>query len=306
MRVFRDVKPWVDGGCERVGHLYSNGLFTTLAETGELFGVCPGWFLQYASISCTACEIWMSFPEEPDESQALKVLLDLGSHRGLISQLYAALKCDGRIDTTVAHLQWYGDLNTPLMSGEWQPTKAQVTLAQLRVTCYVKYYFSNSERGNDLSGCGVLALLSKTGQRSRRQAGRREARAYIPLPINQLTEQWLGEGQAHRLLTVHQACRAQQRSPRHRWLLCQELARAGIYGTYAAQSLISDLKSLAHALDESSDYTGLLAVIERQLEFLYDISFDVMQALALAGGACVLARRNLVLRDWKTDAAQKL
>ncbi|KAJ1110269.1 hypothetical protein NDU88_007624 [Pleurodeles waltl] len=77
--------------------------------------------------------------------------------------------------------------------------------------------------------------------------------------------------------------------------------RAGIYGTYVAQSLLSDLKSL----DGSSDCSGLMSLIERQVEFLSDISFDVVWASALAEGACVSAHRNLVLRDWKTDAAHR-
>ncbi|KAJ1136282.1 hypothetical protein NDU88_002699 [Pleurodeles waltl] len=63
--------------------------------------------------------------------------------------------------------------------------------------------------------------------------------------------------------------------------------RAGICGTYVAQSLLSDLKLLGRALDESSDCTSLLAIFERQVEFLSDISFDVVRASALDGDACV-------------------
>ncbi|KAJ1136448.1 hypothetical protein NDU88_002865 [Pleurodeles waltl] len=80
--------------------------------------------------------------------------------------------------------------------------------------------------------------------------------------------------------------------------------RTGIYGTYVAQSLLSDLKALNSALDGSSDCSGLMSLIEHQVEILLDISFDVVWASALAEGACVFARRNLVLRDWKMDAAQ--
>ncbi|KAJ1137458.1 hypothetical protein NDU88_003856 [Pleurodeles waltl] len=65
------------------------------------------------------------------------------------------------------------------------------------------------------------------------------------------------------------------------------MLRAGIDGTYVAQSLLSDLKSLGRALDKSSDCTGLLAFIDRQVEFLSDISFDVVHASLLAAGACV-------------------
>ncbi|KAJ1100371.1 hypothetical protein NDU88_005457 [Pleurodeles waltl] len=43
--------------------------------------------------------------------------------------------------------------------------------------------------------------------------------------------------------------------------------RAGIYGTYVAQSPIADLTSLGRALDESTDCAGLLELIERHLEF---------------------------------------
>ncbi|KAJ1101181.1 hypothetical protein NDU88_006253 [Pleurodeles waltl] len=77
--------------------------------------------------------------------------------------------------------------------------------------------------------------------------------------------------------------------------------QAGIYGTYVAQSLLPDLKTLNNVLDGSSDCSELMSLIERQV----DISFDVVQASALAEGACVSACRNLVLRDWKTDAAQR-
>ncbi|KAJ1199916.1 hypothetical protein NDU88_003748 [Pleurodeles waltl] len=72
-----------------------------------------------------------------------------------------------------------------------------------------------------------------------------------------------------------------------------------------AQSLIYDTKSLCQALDESSDCSGVLEHIERQLEFLSDVSFDVMRALVRSEGFCVATRHNLVLRDWKTDAAQR-
>ncbi|KAJ1101060.1 hypothetical protein NDU88_006134 [Pleurodeles waltl] len=41
--------------------------------------------------------------------------------------------------------------------------------------------------------------------------------------------------------------------------------RAGIYGTYVAQSLLSDLKALISALDGSSDCSGLMSFIQRQL-----------------------------------------
>ncbi|KAJ1186882.1 hypothetical protein NDU88_003662 [Pleurodeles waltl] len=82
--------------------------------------------------------------------------------------------------------------------------------------------------------------------------------------------------------------------------------QAGIYGTDVAQSLISILNSLCRALDKSSHYPGILELIERHVEFLSDISFDVIRASALTEGACVPANRNLVLRDWKTDAAPVL
>ncbi|KAJ1170195.1 hypothetical protein NDU88_002076 [Pleurodeles waltl] len=71
--------------------------------------------------------------------------------------------------------------------------------------------------------------------------------------------------------------------------------RAGIYGTYVAQSLLSDLKALNNALDRSLDSSGLMSLIEHQVEFLSDISFDVVRASAPAEGACVSARQNLVL-----------
>ncbi|KAJ1132037.1 hypothetical protein NDU88_010367 [Pleurodeles waltl] len=69
--------------------------------------------------------------------------------------------------------------------------------------------------------------------------------------------------------------------------------RAGIHGTNVAQSLLSDLKALNSALDGSSDCSGLMSLIERQVEFLSDISFDVVWASALAeGGVCVCAQES--------------
>ncbi|KAJ1098186.1 hypothetical protein NDU88_003302 [Pleurodeles waltl] len=79
---------------------------------------------------------------------------------------------------------------------------------------------------------------------------------------------------------------------------------AGIYGTYVAQSLLSDLKAQNNALDGSSDCSELMSHMECQVEFLSDVSFDVVWASALSEGAYVSARRNLVLSDWETDAAQ--
>ncbi|KAJ1156996.1 hypothetical protein NDU88_009712 [Pleurodeles waltl] len=81
--------------------------------------------------------------------------------------------------------------------------------------------------------------------------------------------------------------------------------RSGIYGTYVAQSLLSDLKALNNALDGSSDCSEPMSLTERQVEFLSDISFDVVRTSALAEGACLSACWNLVLRDWKTDVAQR-
>ncbi|KAJ1106915.1 hypothetical protein NDU88_004313 [Pleurodeles waltl] len=74
--------------------------------------------------------------------------------------------------------------------------------------------------------------------------------------------------------------------------------RADIYGISVAQSLLSDLKALNNALDGSSDCSELMSPIDRQVEFLLDISFDVVRASALVKGACMSAHRNLVLRDW--------
>ncbi|KAJ1175210.1 hypothetical protein NDU88_000501 [Pleurodeles waltl] len=80
---------------------------------------------------------------------------------------------------------------------------------------------------------------------------------------------------------------------------------SGAHMTLQDQSLISDIKSLYRALDESSDCSGILELIERQVKCLSDISFDVVRASALAEAACVADHRNLVLSDWKADAAQK-
>ncbi|KAJ1191137.1 hypothetical protein NDU88_000453 [Pleurodeles waltl] len=81
--------------------------------------------------------------------------------------------------------------------------------------------------------------------------------------------------------------------------------RARIYRTYVVQSLISDTKSLYRALDESSDCSEVLEYIDHQVEFLSDVPFDIVRVSAVSGGACVVARHNLVLRDWEIDADQR-
>ncbi|KAJ1129828.1 hypothetical protein NDU88_008193 [Pleurodeles waltl] len=86
-------------------------------------------------------------------------------------------------------------------------------------------------------------------------------------------------------------------------LWCSSSPLDGIYGVYVARSIMSDLKTLYGALDECSDCSGVLDMIELQVVFLSDVSFDVVRAHALAKGACVAARRNLVLRDWRTEVA---
>ena len=47
----------------------------------------------------------------------------------------------------------------------------------------------------------------------------------------------------------------------------------------------------------------LIEGIERQIEFMLDVSFGIVRAAVLAGGASIAARSNLVLKDWKTDSA---
>mgnify|MGYP002804430413 CR=1 FL=1 len=81
--------------------------------------------------------------------------------------------------------------------------------------------------------------------------------------------------------------------------------RAGVYSAYTSQSLISDFKALFKAVQDQSNCLPLLDSIESQIELLSDISFDVVRASALVSGASIAARRNLYLRDWNTDAAQR-
>ncbi|KAJ1091723.1 hypothetical protein NDU88_004840 [Pleurodeles waltl] len=81
--------------------------------------------------------------------------------------------------------------------------------------------------------------------------------------------------------------------------------QATIYGTYVAQSLITDIKALYQSMVDVSDISGLLEQIKHQVEYMPDISFDVVRTTALSGGACIAARCNLVLKAWSTDSAQK-
>ncbi|KAJ1128453.1 hypothetical protein NDU88_006831 [Pleurodeles waltl] len=81
--------------------------------------------------------------------------------------------------------------------------------------------------------------------------------------------------------------------------------RAGICGTYVASSLITNIKSLCRSLKYSSGFSDVLEHTEKQVEYLSDISFDLVQASVLSGGACVADHRNLALKGQRTDSEHK-
>ena len=92
--------------------------------------------------------IWTSFPVEPEESEVLKVILEPGSSRGLISMLYGGLKRD-RMTSTLGMLEmWNGKLDHPLTEGEWKRACAQVKLtssnARFKLTQF--YYLHQAYR----------------------------------------------------------------------------------------------------------------------------------------------------------------
>ncbi|KAJ1157361.1 hypothetical protein NDU88_010074 [Pleurodeles waltl] len=121
-----DVSEWLNGGCQRAGDLFLNGIFMTQEEMETLFGTDKGQVLQYASISCTACDIWTSFPEEARELQVLQVILVPGSPKCIISQLNADQKNDRPTNEAQQRASWVGDLATPLMDNEWARALTQV------------------------------------------------------------------------------------------------------------------------------------------------------------------------------------
>lgn len=71
-------------------------------------------------------------------------------------------------------------------------------------------------------------------------------------------------------------------------------------GLLLLSHLFLDFKALYGFMDDSS---GLLEHIKRQVDFLFVVSFNVVRASALYGGACAVARCNLVPKDWKTESA---
>ncbi|KAJ1098238.1 hypothetical protein NDU88_003354 [Pleurodeles waltl] len=81
--------------------------------------------------------------------------------------------------------------------------------------------------------------------------------------------------------------------------------RAGIYCSYVSQILLTDIKKFFSAVDDSSDCSSLLDNIEKQVEFMSNIVFDVVCTSVLNGGACIVARRNVIQKNGRTDAAQK-
>ncbi|KAJ1131397.1 hypothetical protein NDU88_009734 [Pleurodeles waltl] len=81
--------------------------------------------------------------------------------------------------------------------------------------------------------------------------------------------------------------------------------RADVYRAYVSQSLLPGFKTLLTTMQEGGSYTDLLESMEQQAEFLSDIAFDSVRVSALSSGASVAARRNLYLKGWNMDAAQR-
>ncbi|XP_078524869.1 vomeronasal type-2 receptor 26-like [Lissotriton helveticus] len=81
--------------------------------------------------------------------------------------------------------------------------------------------------------------------------------------------------------------------------------RAAAYSSYTIQSLLKDFQSVAELLDQGEDVSSTLAMMEQQVRLLSDVSFDSLGAAASAAGSSVAVRRQLWLRSWKADAAQK-
>lgn len=82
--------------------------------------------------------------------------------------------------------------------------------------------------------------------------------------------------------------------------------RATTYSNYVVQSLLKDFQALALLLQGGEDASSLLALMELQVRYLSDISFDNLGAAAAASGAsivlgvisgCVLGRLS-PLRSW--------
>ena len=69
--------------------------------------------------------------------------------------------------------------------------------------------------------------------------------------------------------------------------------------------MIKDFYVLGEKLDEGVDSSSLRAMMEQQVSFLSDITFDNLCASAAAAGSSVAARRHLWMLTWKVDASQK-
>ena len=85
--------------------------------------------------------------------------------------------------------------------------------------------------------------------------------------------------------------------PRKLYLLIQLTGRLNLQSNVPIVLTIFQL-----GLDSSS----LLSMMEQQVRFLSDITFDNLCSSAAASGAAIAARHHVWLRSWKADAAQKV
>ncbi|XP_078498023.1 lamina-associated polypeptide 2, isoforms alpha/zeta-like [Lissotriton helveticus] len=81
--------------------------------------------------------------------------------------------------------------------------------------------------------------------------------------------------------------------------------RSAAYTSYLVQSLLKDCQGISAQLMQEEDPSESLSMLEQQLRFMADLSFDSLSAAAAAAGASVAARRQLWLKSWKAEAAQK-
>ncbi|KAJ1143886.1 hypothetical protein NDU88_010188 [Pleurodeles waltl] len=130
-----DLTQWFDSGCTAVGNLYSNDEFITMTEAEEAFGLHRGQFLKYVKLSFMVSRIRPTLPAKPAELRTLLLLLDPGSTRGLILQIYKALNEDRRVIMQTVQDKWTRALTVPLPQTAWKKPFAQVREVAINARC---------------------------------------------------------------------------------------------------------------------------------------------------------------------------
>lgn len=112
---------WREGGCEVLADLYPGETFITYEQACGDFELGQGHYLHYAGLMEIAKVTWPTYPDIPQTTLTLDILLTCSSGRRLISLLFKAMRMDSTSPPPRARVTWDAD---PLGDKTWSAISA--------------------------------------------------------------------------------------------------------------------------------------------------------------------------------------